>query len=216
MGLRRLSGTRVRLFGLPALQALAILAIACGWAIATAAYSSNWASDLLLFSRSAKVSPASGIANAQLANQLFKRGQKQAALELYQRAVTDDPQDVRLRLALGMSFMQEGNYRAAEAQLLTSTQLRPAEAMPYFLLGMARAEQGKLADAEESFRRAIALGPQSPRQHFALADVLEREARLPEARDEYQAELALAPAPEARQKLADIERRIGQQTSPAK
>lgn len=215
MGVRQLTGVRSKLFGLPALQAVATLAITCGLAVATASYSSAWASDLLLYDHSARVSPGNVIATAQLATQLSKRGQRAAALELYRRAVASDPEDWRGQIALGVTLLQFGDLAGAEQHLLITTRLNPGEAAPLFMLGMAQAGENKLAEAEQSYRAAIALAPSSPRQHFELARILEQQGRFADARDAYRAELAVAPdSEETRTRLDGVERRLRETTPP--
>jgi Tfp pilus assembly protein PilF len=208
LGLRCLQAGRRKLFTLPAAQAVGICVMVCALGVATAVQNVYWASDLILYSHAVSRSPQSTPARTLLANELFKRGQTQAALRLYEQALADDPDDWKAHWMLSLALMDLHDWPQAEQHLLRTTQLRTDNPTPFLVLGLAQGTEGKLAQAEASLRHAIALPPLPPRVHFGLATLLQQEDRLAEAREEYQAELAVDPHSDAQQKIQELDRKL--------
>jgi tetratricopeptide (TPR) repeat protein len=98
------------------------------------------------------------------ANQLFKQGRANEALELYDQLVSDYPDSEETWFALGQALYRLRNYPSATRALQKTVELSPGFAEGHNYLGLAYMGQGELAQAAAAFHKAIDLKPD-----FALA-----------------------------------------------
>jgi tetratricopeptide (TPR) repeat protein len=108
-------------------------------------------------------------------------------------AVSRDPQNLQLRLALAHSCLWSRNYQCVldvYQQILT---LNAESAEADMLAGEALDELKNFGGAIEQFRAAVKADPRAPDVHFGLGYLLWTQRQYPEAASEFQAELANEP-----------------------
>jgi len=120
-----------------------------------------------------------GVAQAGVLEQAqadWLAGKREQALQSVQAALSESPQDARLRFALAVMQMESGRADAAEALLLGLTQDFPDLADPYNNLAVIRAGRGELEGARRALEQALALQPEHVQAQENLGDVLLRLA----------------------------------------
>lgn len=208
LGVNQIRVGRGQLFGHPATRVVAALVLAVVLGGATAAQNIYWASGMTLFAHAVTMAPNNSLALSHLANEMYKRKRFQTAMELYQRAVQINPNHWGSHFALGITSFELGDMQATREHLQIATRLFPGNAHQFYFLGMAQLKLGQPAEAEKSLRRAIEILPGAARFHVGLGMALEQEGNLTGAREQYREELAISPNPEARDRLAEVERRL--------
>lgn len=207
LALRKLNVTKSFLFGQPAAQVVATLALACALATITVTQSQYWASDLLLFYRGVEVAPNNNIAANNLANTLFKRGMHEEALGVYHSILDRQPRFWLSSYNLGYSYYKLGNFEEAERYLRWSINLNPTEdADQHIYLGLVQMKTNRLEEATASIRQAIELRPFGIGYYFALGTVLKKQGDLTGALAEFKKEVERNPQQTAaQQEIAEIE-----------
>jgi tetratricopeptide (TPR) repeat protein len=194
------------LFGAPAAQMGATLALAGALAAGTALQNVYWTNDLILYAHAMQSAPRNVIAINHLANEFYKRGKPQQALELYAQSLQIKPHYWATHFALGITEFELGKFQDAAGNLEAAIPLLPGNADQYYYLGLVRIELGRFADAEAALRRGLALFPRRAGLNYALGMALEKQGKTAEAADAYRAELANDPgsalARQALQRLA--------------
>ena len=99
------------------------------------------------------------------------------AQELVQR----NPADANARLMLGSIYLQEGQLRLAEEQLLVANRLAPNQANVHAQLGVMNAKEKKWKQAEQEFETAIRLAPSDLAMVSNYADYLVGRQQTPKA-----------------------------------
>ena len=94
--------------------------------------------------------------------------------ELYQHAISVQPNDDIAHNNLGMMLLRRGRYREAIPQLLTSVRLDPGFANTHQALGLAYAAIGEEPAARMHLRAAIDLSPDLIDSYLRLAESLRR------------------------------------------
>lgn len=135
--------------------------------------------------------PNDSLANAALARMYAADGQYDPALALYQKALSNDPDNPGLQLGVAMTAVQAGNSRVADAALKQAIAKAPND--PDILAGAARiyVMQGKTREAQSLLESAIAakekrMGVQARSVHVAgnpfVHDDEERRRRIRDTR----------------------------------
>ena len=99
-------------------------------------------------------------------------GRMKEAQEQMERALVDDPLNVRARVYLGAYFFRSGRLREGEAVETQAVELAPRFYITYFRLACEQALQGRLAEARANAERLVALAPGNPGAVGALAGIL--------------------------------------------
>jgi tetratricopeptide (TPR) repeat protein len=73
---------------------------------------------------------------------------------------------------LGVTLWQQGDFPAAEGELLAAVRAKADYAEAYYTLGTVLRQEGKLKEASEALREAIRLQPDFAGAHTTLAAVL--------------------------------------------
>jgi len=206
MGVRRLRPGGAALFGLPATQVAVVIVLAVAWGAATARESAHWASNLLLFTRGVEVAPGNVLAHDNLANEMYKRGRPEVAINLYLRALELDPKHWTSHFALGLTYLDVGQFAEADRHMEMASAIRPGNANQYYFQGLARIRAGRWREAEAPLRKAVELWPRGPGYHYLLGMALLETGRREEAREQFEAELKMYPGSPARERLAEMER----------
>ncbi|MGZ4833549.1 MAG: tetratricopeptide repeat protein, partial [Terriglobales bacterium] len=160
----------------------------------------------ILYAHAVKSAPKNVLAIDHLANELYKRGQVDMALQQYEEALRLKPDSWETRFAVGITRYEIGQFAAAQKELETAIPLLPSNADQYYYLGLCHLQQGQYARAEQSFRMAIAIFGAKPGFHYALARSLEKQGKLEKARDELRAEWRINPNSQVKMALEALEK----------
>jgi superkiller protein 3 len=162
--------------------------------IVTASQSNYWANDLALFRRATAVAPNNAMAFNLLANEMYKRNQPEAALELYGRALTLDPRYWATNFSMGITECELGQWQDCERHLETASKVDDSNAAEFASLADARMRLGNYAGAEEALRRGVRALPSAPQLHYLLGVALTRQGKTEEAQQAFREEERLRPA----------------------
>lgn len=169
-------------------------------------------------STSAAVQPRSTTASSDLTEgvALLQRGQLDAALACFQRAIRQRPNDAVAHNCVGIVHRAEKRYAEAEDAVWQAIRLRPKFPEAHNNLGNVQRERGELRAAEASYRRAIVLNPQFAEAHSNLGVVLMARNEITLAMRLYQQALQLKPGYlEALNNLGNAYREQGSYTAAA-
>ncbi|RPJ54281.1 MAG: tetratricopeptide repeat protein [Acidobacteria bacterium] len=126
----------------------------------------------------------------------FMKGDFELAARELNRALKQEPDNVRVAYTLGLALLRL--RRLDDANRVFADMQKKLGDTPEFhlLIGRGMRETGYPNEAVAEFKRALAMNPKTPRAHYYLGlTYLKREggAAFPEARREFQAELAHSP-----------------------
>ena len=209
LGLRRLPAGKSFVFGLPAVQAGAVVALTCFLGIALASQHIHWANNLLLFHNSLLVAPHSRDAKTKLGGAFIDRGMYKEGIQLLGEVYEGDPDSWDSNQEVGGALYKAGRYQDAERYLTRAIEIRPSRGESHYFLGIALLDMNRLAEAEAPLREAIRLGPRSIFYHYALGAWFDLRGDPRAAIEEFRLELGNNPnyAP-ARDKILEINARL--------
>ncbi|MFO0972277.1 MAG: tetratricopeptide repeat protein [Phycisphaerae bacterium] len=130
-----------------------------------------------------KLLPQTRISAAQM---LESEGNFAGAIEQYQQALAEDPQNVDALARLGVACNRMRRFEEAIRAFARAIEIDPNRATLHNNLGFSYVLTGRLADAETSFRHALALKPDYQRAHMNLGAVLAQTGRSTEAVAEFE------------------------------
>ena len=209
LALRQLEAGRARLFGLPAIQTIAVIVIACALVFGVVAQHVYWSSDLVLYHRAFTVAPNNKLAKTGLAYAISQRGMYDEAIALFQQVYDQDPGYWEANYNLGFNYYKLGKFEDAEVYLIRGIDLNPGEPKQYLTLAVTLFEMNRLDEAERVIRHAIELRPHGYGFHYALGAILKVQGNLQAALDEFKIEVAYFPRYDsAHEQIADIESRL--------
>jgi len=139
-----------------------------------------------------------------------------------ERAVNLWPLEPEYRLGLAGTWVQNGNWVAAEAQLVTADRLALNDPQVWEAMGNLYAYWGdveprRYIQAEVAYRRALELAPNVATYHTALGLVLARQGRLQDGLAELERAVALdATDGTAYRHLADLYQALGRESESAR
>lgn len=109
------------------------------------------------------------------ANELARKDEDQAAVDIYQKAISLDPDfgDAHLRLAmsyevLGKKDEAEAEYKKAADAYQKFVRHNPKDAKAHFNMGLTFNRLGKPEEAVKAFRQAVKLEPENSDSQFEL------------------------------------------------
>ncbi len=123
------------------------------------AHSARWPAPPEPVARPVKPAPAGPKVLLARAKALLEKGNAAAAVELYGRVASDDPENVEALTGRGLCYLDLENWAPAEASFQAALRLRPDHADA--LLGLAETYrfEGKKADAIATYERYLARFP---------------------------------------------------------
>ena len=116
---------------------------------------------------------------------LLAEGKVPEAKAVFQKALTDDPNDARAWLDLGLVHEETESWDLAEKAYRRATNLDANFAEAFNNLGVLLREGGKLAEATAALERAVALDPTLAAARFNLALCYEELGNRADAEREY-------------------------------
>jgi tetratricopeptide (TPR) repeat protein len=121
------------------------------------------------------------------------KGNVDASLAWYQRAVEAEPLQPRALANQGVALGRLGRFAEAEASLRRAAELWPGSDRVQNDLGLVYVRLGRTADAERAFRTAIRLNPGLGEAYANLGDLLVRRGDPTRAADAFRSALQLVP-----------------------
>lgn len=97
------------------------------------------------------------------------RGDKEAALQLFARAIEANPRFVRAHMGMGDVYRVDGNYSKAEQSYRTAAQIEPANFEAQYFHGLMLHVLNRVTEAVAAYLRALALRPDDPQANLNLA-----------------------------------------------
>jgi tetratricopeptide (TPR) repeat protein len=120
-------------------------------------------------------------AHAHLAGALAAQGKLEEALEHFEVAAQNRPDDGQMHTMKGIVLQALGRTDEAIASFRQAISLEPVFAITHLNFGIALTAAGETDKAIEQYRLAIEKDPQMMRAHAKLAELLARSNRLDEA-----------------------------------
>lgn len=145
-----------------------------------------------------EIDPNFSRAYTYIAMSLRAKGENDAALEAFLKAVEIDPSDyLWTHVNIGMLYIDKGEYDSAIASLNNALDQDPDYAWAYTNLGRAYLGKGEYDRAIAKFQRGIELDPNDERGHMGLQEAIDRKdaASAPGAPPEQPIEAELPEKP---------------------
>jgi tetratricopeptide (TPR) repeat protein len=122
-----------------------------------------------------------------------KKGQLDAAMAEWMKALELDPRDANLHNYIGAALMQEGKFDEAILHLQKALESNPDADEAYGNMGLALMQEGKLAEATAHLQKALEINPGNARAHFNLGYALYAAGKIPQAVAEWRFGLRIQP-----------------------
>lgn len=193
MGLRRIRLGKRSLFGVPALQAVAVICLALIFGISTPLQDRYWANDTALYGRGVEMTPYNKLARTNLGNAMGEQGHYAQAIALYRQVLVQDPHFWLAVYNMGYTYYRVGNLQGAQEYLERAIAINGVDSDEYFYLGLTWLKLGHVNDAERAVRHAIKLHPEGLAYHFAMGMILKLKGNLSGAMSEFKQELENFP-----------------------
>lgn len=193
MGLRRINVGKLKLFGVPALQAAAVLFLALVFGVSTPLQDRYWANDLTLYGRGVERTPQNKLARTNLGNAMGEQGHYAQAIALYRQVLAQDPNFWLAVYNMGYTSYRMGNLPEAEKYFERAIAINGVDSDEYFYLGLTWLKLGHVNEAEKAVCHALKLQPEGLAYHFAMGMILKLKGNLPGAMAEFKHELRNFP-----------------------
>jgi Flp pilus assembly protein TadD len=157
----------------------------------------DWNNDIVLFTRTLKLSPDADVILDNLALAYRHQGDVPQAESAWRQVLARSPNDPPALNNLGLLALQRHQYGEAIDFFQRVMTLDPNVMNPHLNLGMTYAEMGQTAQAERQFRAAVTLAPLRFQPHNHLGQILVKEGRWDEAEGQFRACIRLEPNSQA-------------------
>ena len=180
---------------------VAAVAVLVVLAVASFRQAMHWRSNQTVFAHTLTVNPQSYLAHYSIAAELIDNGKLEPGIAEDLQALAIKPNYLHAQVALGVAWIQKGNFQHAidhYASVLAkhpslAGKRAPLVASMHNNLGMALHQVGRHAEGTEQFRKAVEVDPQSVSGHSNLASAALNDGRYLDAVVEYERALALSP-----------------------
>jgi tetratricopeptide (TPR) repeat protein len=119
--------------------------------------------------------------------QAEESGEKQSAIQLYEKIMDLDPTFAPAWINLGTIHFHLRQFDQAEAFYRHATEIDPSYVLAFFDLGNVLDEMQRLDESIAAYRRAVALSPRYADAHYNLALAYERKCEARPALSHWQA-----------------------------
>ena len=161
-------GWRHHVFGMSAAAAVIVITLS----ILSWKQTGHWRDTEALWKYTLSVTPNNDVAHAGLAGILFVRGQTDAAIEHYERALSLRDGNVAAHFGLAMALMQARKFDTAIQHLQKTLEIQPDNIQASNYLGTLLANKGELRDAAVTWRQTLSFDPENVSAANNLAWVL--------------------------------------------
>jgi len=134
---------------------------------------------------------------------LAKKGQGDAAIAEWEKALELDPGDAKVHYCLGVAMMQKGRLDEAITHFQKAVEVNPELADAQDSLGLALGQKGRLDEAITHFQKAVEVNPELAEAQNNLGLALGMKGRLDEAITHFQKAVEVNP------ELAEAQNNLG-------
>jgi len=188
--------------GITALMALAVLS----WK-----QSQVWHDSERLWRHVLAIEPAASYAYHNLAAEMKRRGNSDAAILYYRKATELDPRFALAYDNLGDIFAERREFDEATSAYHKALQIDPNAAVTYHKLGNLFAQRGNNPEAVQNYLKALEINPKYARAHNDLGNVLVALGDIDKATEHFRKSAALdATATEPLFNLGNLMVRLNQ------
>ncbi len=128
-----------------------------------------------------------------VASNLAAKGQYEAAIVEWRKALALNPDDDRAENNLGVALAATGKLNEAIPHFQKALGFNPESDEAHTSFGAALANTGKIDDAIPHYLKALELNPDNPETHSSLGAALAQKGRLDEAIPHFEKALELKP-----------------------
>jgi tetratricopeptide (TPR) repeat protein len=129
--------------------------------------------------------------------ELLTEGLTEQALQTFERASAQAPQNIALLALIGEYFFRAGRMAPARRYLQRAFDLSPGDDRVCLLLGLALGDEGEAESAKALLNDAVRRAPASFAAHYGLGRIFAAEERWRDALQEFKRALAIRSSPEA-------------------
>jgi protein O-mannosyl-transferase len=152
-----------------------------------------WQDSISLFRHTLQVTSGNYIAHGNLGCALAEKGNLDAAIEEYQKALAINPRDFKALYNLGLDLAEKGDLEAAIKADKETLWINPNSFAAHNNLGNALFKKGNLDAAIKEYQVAIGINPNFLAAHNNLGYVFASEGNLDAAITEYREALRINP-----------------------
>jgi tetratricopeptide (TPR) repeat protein len=134
---------------------------------------------------------------------LAKKGQGDAAIAEWEKALELDPGDAKVHYCLGVALGQKGKRDEAITHFQKAVEVNPEYAQAQNNLGLALGQKGRLDEAITHFQKAVEVDPELAEAQDNLGLALGKKGRLDEAITHFQKAVEVNP------ELAEAQNNLG-------
>jgi Flp pilus assembly protein TadD len=125
--------------------------------------------------------PQDPIALFNLASLDMQEDRADAAVPLFEKALSARPRDARTLTALGSALVKTGDWQGARQQFTAATVAEPDYIDAHFDLASVDLQHDRVTEAEAEFRKTLALSPADAESLFQLATIEANSGRVADA-----------------------------------
>lgn len=141
----------------------------------------------------------------QSASQAYKKQDWDQAIQLYQKALEQEPSSLHALSNLGVVYFSQGNYEKAEKTLKQALQQAPHDAFSYSILGISALQQNHLEESLQALISSVILNTKDAQAQNYLAMALTKKGWLKPAEEHGRESLLINPnSADAHYNLAQI------------
>ena len=140
----------------------------------------------------------------QRGNVLWRLGKLDEAIAELEQAKKEDPRSVSIPIALGAVYLDNGNHKEAEVNLLLALKSEPSNFEANYRMALVRARRGEYTQALESMKSAVDRAPKRADYRYAYGVLLRDAKMLADAMEQWKQAVSLDP------KMADAHEALGQ------
>jgi tetratricopeptide (TPR) repeat protein len=167
------------------LASAALFVLVAGLAVACWARCLDWRDDESLFLAAMRAQPDSPRASFIVGKRLRERGERQRALELFERSIELFPEHARAMTEKGTLLGERGELERAERSFAEALTIDPAYGLAHYNRGVALRHLGRLRPAERALLKAVLWEPDMAKAWAELGDLYLQTERYPEAEQAY-------------------------------
>lgn len=163
------------------------------YAVLTIQQNDYWLDPVRFHLKTLAYRPQSPVLYLDLGRSYEERGQNDAALTAYQKAVDLAPDYAKAHYAVAFLYQNSGNVALATDAYLKALRVDPFHSASYNNLAALYAQSGETEKAVEMLKRLLELAPASSIGHYNLGNLYFDMERYPEAIEQYEKAVYFQP-----------------------
>jgi len=161
--------------------------------VRTRSWCSVWKTEESIARALVASSPDAAVGHNNLGNILLAKGQAEAAIASYFRALELKPDYADAHNNYGMALMQTGDQEGALREFREAVRLKPKLATAHNNLGIALGKRGQIAESFAEFHEALRLDPKYADAHYNFGLALDENGDVAGAEREYRGAIQAEP-----------------------